>query len=352
MYLDMSDMASLLPQKLAWQRIQSEVTNLFLNRLLDESTSPVLLQEQIWRVLLYEPGSWVRDHHKPRTRFWQLLGFESIDAVQGSAIEELAARATRLLAEYQAQVSEAIDPSELSEYQRWCRVQARWLRRLCYWLDLLGSIQKHFEPPMFELNELFEYLDTRDVASAVPVVRALIPSILNSYQTLLLRNFSQLVDRFAFYRLRDASLLVQVIWNVPDWDYTDNLALVYVLLPSVDLPEKCLVYAPEPEDSVISLEMHRETIMGSETAYGAYFGRARVSLRVEDHVIEEPDAFLCRTIFPSHHPVRDQAYQLLSHEAGYLMHTDFTTPDISHRNTDEHLDWWIARHLLTQKAKQ
>jgi hypothetical protein len=60
-HLDMRELALVeqLPQKMAWERILSQVAQLFVKRCLDETTSPYILQERIWQLLTEEPaGFW------------------------------------------------------------------------------------------------------------------------------------------------------------------------------------------------------------------------------------------------------------------------------------------------------
>lgn len=354
-YVGMSDIAKRLPQKLAWDRIQSQIADLFKNRLLDESSSSALLQERIREILLYEPHWWVRECHDLRTSFRQLLGFEIIEDVYGSAIEDLAARTSHLLSEYQAQIPEDTEPTGLEGYPRWCYGQVRWLRRLYYCLELLRPLRERLEAPKFGLEEVFEYLRARDLAPAIPVVKSLIPDIRDSYCSLALRSFSRIVDQLPFYRYRDSSMLVQVMWQRPEGPFhSDYITLGYILLPSVALPGRYLVYAPEREDYATRLPLRRQTLRGFQVSRGAAFGQTSISLHVGDLYIEEPNAFLCFTRFPSHHPILNQAYQLLGQEVQYVTWGDSVKwSNVEYGNVDnDMLDWWIGRQWASRHLDQ
>lgn len=114
-------------------------------------------------------------------------------------------------------------------------------------------------------------------------------------------------------------MLVQVSANPHEGAFrSDFLTVSYALLPLTELPGKRLVYACEPKDSLPLVPTERWILGDQHMSWGARFGRTRVTLDVGDLHIDEPGAYLSITRYPSHHPMRDQIYQLIGNEAAYL----------------------------------
>lgn len=334
MYLGLHDMVEKLPQKLAWERIRSQIADLFENRLLDESSSPVLLQERIWDIL--------RQHPNVRSRLWQLLGFKTIEDVQAATVDEIMVQVYQLLCKYQQ--AEALENT----------APAQMFLRLYYWLELLRPLRTYLELPKFEVEGLFAYLRTRDLTPVVAVLESLLPDILDTYRSLTIQNFSQVADRFAFFRFSDASILVEVTRNPFGGFGSDFITLGYIVLPSVELPGKYQVYACEGKDSIAHTPLIRETLKGTVVWQGAKFGQASVSLRIGDLHIEESNAFLCFARFPSRRPVLDQVYQLLGREAQYVLGGTFSEwHGVEYGSVvNRMLDWWISRQWASRHIDQ
>lgn len=315
---------------------------------LDEASSPELLQERIWEILLHEPSLFVQG--VPNTgRFWQELGFKTIQDIQKTSIDEIIVGTQKLIEQYRDQTAKSLEPGVL----RWYEIHILQLFRLYYSLKSLRSSHTHLEPPLFTLDDLFKYHQSKDIMSAVPIMEALLPKILSSYQTLVLRNFPQLVDYLEFFSFSDANMLVEItLPSYPPPLQNDYIRLAYVVLPSSNLPKKHLVYACDEQDSVANTQIIRQNIGPWTTTtsgtQGAKFGRADISLQVGSLHIEESNALLCFTEFPSHHPVLDQVYQILGNEIHNLLggnYADWYGIE-SGKIDNEFFDQWILRQVV------
>lgn len=351
-YIGMRDMVRQIPQFLAWNRIEAQVGGLFCDRLLDESTSPGLLQERIWEMLLYEPSWWVHECTRPRATFLELLAFENVEGLEAVTIGDLLTRVYSLYQEYHREISQSNGPPDPGSYSFWCLHRCKQLRRLYYWLEMLNPLCEHLQRLRFSLDEVFDYLRVHDLEPVLTVLESLVPDILGSYRSMAESNFSELIDRLPFYTHPDASLLVEVTQN-PLGGTSDFLNVGYILLPSFGLPEGYLVYTCAGEESVAHIPLVRQTLRGTATAHGAGFGEAPISRQIGDIHVEESNAFICFSRFPSRHPVLDQVYQLLGHEVRYVLRADsheWMQLKYGHPKRDK-LDWWINREWALRRLR-
>lgn len=353
LYGSMDDIAEHFPQKLAWERIRSEIAEFVEKRFLDESSSSDLLQERIWDTLLYSPNLWFEECPPPYEKFWRLLEFENVQDIEAITIRELLARVHSLIQGYAKHIPQNIDLREMGMYSKWCVSQVKDLRRVYYWLELLQPLCQQLRQPKFKAEDLFKYLHTKDLNSVVETVQSLMSGILEAYRSLATQNFSQILDWLEFFRFSDSSIVVEVTHNPYGGYYTDYLTLCYIVLPSVKLHEKYLVYTCEGKDSIVHTPLVRQTLKGTITSYGGEFGHANISLNLDGNFINEPNAILCFTKYPSRQPILDQAYQLLAREVQYFL--SGSSGDwwhVEHRRTDkDELDRWIDRYYLRQQTQ-
>jgi hypothetical protein len=331
--LGMSTLIDQFPQKMAWKGVLSQIARLFVNRCLDETRTPELLREHIWHLLQKQPFS--TEEVPVLRKYWQVLGLQQIEDIQTMPLQELLERTRARLEQDKDQLVQIVQrrSAELQTgveptWARWYRLHIWTLRRLYYALDALYSQRHSLTLPQITTLNLFEYLRTGDLTPTVQGLEKLLPSIFNAYTSLVSQNFSRLAERLAFYRYAGASVLVELTHEpAPPGMRNDLLRIAYVLLPSVQLPTRYLVYTCEEEDSVAHVQFVDRTLQGWWTersgSQGARFGKAALSRKIGDVYIHEPEAYFCFTQFPSHYPVLDQVYQLLGNEIQSLLEGDF-----------------------------
>lgn len=348
--LGMSSLVDDLPQKMAWNSIRSQIARLFVNRCLDETASPEMMQERAWHILKEEPHIFLEG--VPITgKYWQVLGFQKIEEVQTASIDELMLRTHNQIQRYMNELVPLIQQhSNDNPGVRWYVIHIRLLRRLYYALRWLSTKRHHIELPAYTTHDFFDYLRTGDLMPVVKRIEQLLPSILEGYVSLIQKNFSQFANRLSFFRYSNATMLVEVA-REPSYPSfrNDFLRIAYVVLPTTNLPTKYLVYSSDEEGSVAHIPFIQTTIQGWTTKtsglQGARFGQAPLSLTIGDIHVEEPTAYFCFTRFPSHHPIIDQVYQLLGNELQYLLEGDFRDwydVQIGKIESDQ-LDLWIER---------
>lgn len=358
--LGMSTLVDRLPQKMAWKRVLSQIARLFVNRCLDETCAPELLQERVWRLLQKRPFS--TEGVPALGKYWQVLGLQQIEDIQITPLGDLVERTrvrlgqdkdqfVQLVQQRSAELHTESEPA----WVRWYRLHIWTLRRLYYALNILYSHGHSLTLPQVTTFNLFEYVRTGDLTPTVKSLEKLLPSIINAYTSLVSRNFSRLAERLAVYRYSGANMLVELTREPsPTGGRNDFLRIAYVLLPSVQLPTQYLVYTCEEEDSVSHVPFLERTLTGSRTersgSQGAVFGQAALSRKIEGVRIYEPEAYFCFTRFPSNYPILDQAYQLLGNEIQHLLEGDFKDwYEVRFgRIENDQLDWWIDGHLTRE----
>src|SRR5260221_4734275 len=82
---------------------------------------------------------------------------------------------------------------------RWYFTQIQQLQRLLYFLQKLQGIQSSLLIPSWNLHQLFDYLKTGDLLPTLALIRQLLPSILQSYRSLVQDNVAAFSDRLALF---------------------------------------------------------------------------------------------------------------------------------------------------------
>jgi hypothetical protein len=311
-YSDLPHQGRYLPQKVAWDHVRQAVSRVITSRMLDESSAPALLRERAWDLLTEQPIRIMVC--PPVSPFWQEMGFPVLNSVASALPKDLLERSNDLLRRF-AELASMSSP----QCARSQAILVRDALRLHHALKRLAEAGLEMEQPAFSLDEYFGNLMGKGLESARTIIETLLPTVLASYRALMDTNLSGVRNLFKFYIHSDASLLVQVSPDPhSEVRRSDYLTVSYAILPTTELPGKWLVYACEPKDSLALVPTEQWVLGNLHTSWGSRFGRAHVSLDVGERHIDEPDAYLSVTRYPSHHPVLDQVYQLIGNEAEYL----------------------------------
>lgn len=347
MHLGRDILADVVPQKLAWKDLEKQIIQLLEDRLLDETTAPLLLMDRIWEMLLYQPIIWMKeDEDKVYARFWKFLNFQDIEEVEKSPIQDIRHRTYNLIKEFQ---DKAVKPKNLDGADTTKRLYGlRLLKiyRLYYWLELLQNSALYLAPPTLSVQHLEQRKSVYDIDWVAETVKLLLPKILSSYRSLVLRNFSQFIDMFLLCRFPTIQIWVEV--NVNSFG---GFELVYSVLPSRPFIHDYHVSICEPDNCISKLKLTRKTLRGYEIR--SDFGQCRITNQVEGKFIDDPNAFIFKTSFSLDAPILDQVYQLLATE----LQIAFNSDEMSWRNAmrgspdSNRVDQWIRRHYLSQTMR-
>jgi hypothetical protein len=308
-----------LPQKLAWDKATEQVATVLAKGLLDETPSASILQERIRRVLFDEPSMWFANH-PDRSRNYEKLGLGSEEDAYSLPIGEIRQQIQAQLVECGRKALEF----EKDKSRNWWLRQYRSFYLLGYWLSALQNHQEFLLPPPLTLEEVMKSI--RNPQAAVSIIELLLPEIMASYQSIVEKNFPRLADRLALYQNRDGHLAVEITYNPSGSPWAGDFVEVrYILLPSVQLPSKHIVYACSGENSIGHTELILESAQGHLIRTTGPFGKASLSINVDGLQLEEPNAIVYRTKFPDRHPVASQVYQMVSAEMGEVLSAGWIT---------------------------
>jgi hypothetical protein len=309
-YRGMRNLVEKSPHKLAWERLQSQVADLVTGRALSEAESPLILQERIWDTLIYQPSAWLAGT-PIKQKFWLLMGFDNEQIDTPIMIEELLSRTENLLQDFFSNINSH------AETRGWYLQNFKALLRLHYWLELLIEKRQVLEPRKFASEEMFGHARSRDLSPIVGLLETLVPDILESYRSLIMSNFSPLSERFSLFNL-SSPMLIEVSRD----RHSNFLRLAYIILPSSNLSQRYVILWRRSNESIAQVPLINTTVRGTTITQEGKYGRAPISVKLDDIQLGEPNALLLITRFPSRTPILDQVYQLIGIEAKYLFGND------------------------------
>ena len=164
----------------------------------------------------------------------------------------------------------------------WYGIYIQKLQRLRFCLQKLQATQSSLLFPLWNRHQLFEYLRTGDLLPSLACIQQFFPSILQSYRSLVQSNVAAFADHLALFTHSNASFLIKVIPepSLPAF-HSNFLQITYALLPSIDLPEKYLVYTCQEQDSLMHIPFRQPTLEGHwiETSgrQGASFRQGKIA---------------------------------------------------------------------------
>lgn len=314
-------LAKALPQKVAWDMILKDVSKALKDRNLNESDSPLILQERIWDYLIYRPNVWVDGEPDAFKAYYELLGYTTPDDITEIPITTLQAEFTSLI----ASKAQGFSDANLS-----ARLRRAGLKRISEMEQLwscLVQITDHcatLEEPRFSRDNLLAVVRGRDrTHEAQKVISTLIDLVLLESKRLLRASFPNFVDRFNFYRANtDWTLLVEVAFEPT----VDQPWLLYAFLPSkLEIPDNRLVFFSRDKSewklNYLPLRLPRQ----NGVSYGGHFGKANLDFTVAGISIQEPNATVYKTKLDIVLPITSQVYQLIGVEANKIFAADWPT---------------------------
>lgn len=295
------NLARKLPQQVAWKRLLDEISILLKKGLLDESSAAAVLQERSNEVLAaYLPV--MRNMMATGTRYHHRLGFDSAEEVHTAPLEELVRRVDDLLHKLTRQ-------AEIGFRQRqfWRPFEHFYVLR--YWLAILRDSSEYLPAPRFTRREIVSTVFHPE--TAVGMFDELVPEIREAYRSIVQHNFDGLSSHFELFASIDRPILIEVTGG-----YSNPLSVRYAILKTVELDVQHLVYWGTRSSPLADQELViRETLRGGTwKSVGGKFGRAALSLTLNGRHIEEPEAVVYRTRFPSIPFITNQVYQLITAE--------------------------------------
>lgn len=307
-----SDLVNSLPQKVAWTMVVEEVTKLMSEQFLNESSTPEILQEKIYELLFRCPSIWLEG--SPRGHYWEYLGYHDEDEVYSTSLTELHDKVSDLIKSF----ASTFHKTDSESLRRWYDVCLQDLFVLRFYLEQLKHSRACLLPPRFSLDELYSYMKSHGYEQVLEHIATFLPHILESYKVMVKHNFPSLETSFPFYRHQGARLIVEI--SQPE--HTDFLHVLYLLLPSSPAQEPPQILFSTPKGSLVErAKLHVRSA-------GNLFGVGEVELEIDSKTVIEPHAIFTRTRYPSHTPITDQVYQLITNEAEHVFGPTFRRYDV------------------------
>jgi hypothetical protein len=294
------DLLRQLPQAVAWTVITEQIETLLSEQFLNESDTPRILQEKANDILLGRPTIAVQG--SPRGRYWEQLGYSSLEELYGAPIQKLLERVHELIQRF-VNAMFADGPTK-----GWYETSLRELLQLVFHLRQLAWKQIPLRPRDFDLSDLFSYLRSGSYDHTVELLQGFLPDVVETYQVLIQSNFPSLADSFLLYRHRDAQLVVEVTHAQSRFP-TDFLQVLFLALPSVESSgEVPVFFSPWAESLAEVSPLHVRS-------GGNLFATGEVQVRMTGKMISDANGIFNRVSFPSRLPVTDLVYQLIANEA-------------------------------------
>lgn len=327
-----------LPQKIAWQELETQISKALEKGLLDESSSDEIITERVQEILFHEQISWRKENSIGGARLFELLGFINHDEVYTVTIQELIERSNLLISQYTDQIKQDMEAENSRRYPLSLRMRIDYLAILKYWLNVLSKSKTKLQNPLIDTHEMFLNC-IRNPFGCMPVLLQLIPTILKAYHSIVDLNFPGLADQLMLSKHRNSFVLIEATHE----HQSDYIQLRYILFPSITSISPRVI-ATRRKESLAELPVyHKKTFWRSESwSKGGRFGETRVSREVDGELIEG-DAIIYRTRFPSRQPISDQVYQLIAVELQEFFGGGFM---VWHQSESPRIDYGLLARIL------
>ena len=308
-YLGTNKLFETLPQKYAWDIVFSNLKDLVDGRLLNESMTPIILQERIWDILL--------DHsHKDDTDSWhnylELLEYSSLQEISRTRIAHLLEKVNHYYSKTFVKKTNEQESSKAADSL--LEKHKMEIFRLNYWLELLVELGSSLELPKSSRRDMYNILkDVNKTSEAEQMVTKLVEHIFAEYKLLLQTNFPNFLERFSLYNIKDDTNILIEVWKSPSPYSSDFMYVTYAILPNVtELPANMIVVVNHGNSMSGFVPLKYEN---SETVgLGGDYGEAELDLNINGIQIREPKAILYKTKLDISIPITSQVYQLIAVE--------------------------------------
>lgn len=312
MYLGGIPGFSKFPQAASYKHLISEIGTALSHKLLDETSTPEILKERIYSILLDQPSSWVKGDDLPHDRYWKLLGYKDLQEVEEAKVADLIARTNELINRFSPHFDEHDNLHQIYIYRLKQLIPVNFALGLLNQEDHLGHLP-------YSLDSLWSHKNN-STELFVNEVKNLIPCIIRNYKLLFTQNFPYLVQYSDFYSNIEKLAIVELSRSTI---FSDYFALSYIVCPNIsgEIPVKVILATGE--QSLVE-KLNFDSLWGggysvSHDSGCGYFG---IDIKLEDVYIYEPKAWAIKTRFPSRRPILDQTYSLIAHNLKYILNPD------------------------------
>lgn len=297
------------PQRTSYKHLMRELSTALSNRLLNESSAKDLLRERIYSVLRYNPSMWIQGDDLPHERYWQLLGYDSIEEIGNTKVSSLLKQVNDLLNEFSSRLKtrDNLYPSYLHRSNDLFMV-----------LFSLGQMNpdETLGHLRYSVDDLYSYHEG-SFDSIITSLEQLLPIVIENYRMIFETNFPELISCSLLYNNIEKLVILEALRT----GHSDFPTLSYILAPSLDEAPPTKIITAFKNSSLIE-KLHYRSLHGGGYSIGGNVGYFELDTEIDDVHIQEPEALVIRTRYPSRTPVLDQVYSLISNELKYIFNAD------------------------------
>ncbi len=324
------------PSLAAYNFFIKELSKNISNKCLSEEKLQDFMHERAYELLANHPSIWVEnDIFPPKKRYYELFGFETLDHLQVTKIEDIIVQTKKHLNTLSSELNEpgkkGIKTMRFND-----------LVSLLFALKALPT-DSTLRAPKIKLDDLFKYLHKQNVEEAVPVVESLYKEIIKNFQALFDENFKNLRSFSPAYKNLDKLSFIEITW--PDNHFhTDYLTLSYGFSEKELSIKEPIIYTTDYSSSKTT-ELQTETLFGTSRFRSDEGAGYLILDKNAFDFLDEPTRFwVNKTSFPSIQPIQNQVYKLINNELKFLL-----KPNIFNWNSN-HISDSAVNGLYVQKC--
>lgn len=301
------------PQKASFKHLIREISSSLADRLLGESGVRDILHERVYSILSDNPSIWVQGDDLPRECYWKMLGYNTLEDLGNAKISELSNQINDLLNKFSFKLK-----TRDSLYPSYFHRSGELFSTLFALSQMTGDeTLGHLK---YSRDDLWKfYRDGFD--HIVYDLYQLIPIIIDNYKLLFEANFPSLINHSQFYKNIEKLAIVEVMRS----SHSDFPSLSYIVTPNMERVPPVKIITAFPNTSLIQrLNFKSFQRKGYSQGRGdsgcGYFG---LNLDIDGVHLNDPEAWVIQTRYPSRTPILDQVYSLISHELRHILGADY-----------------------------
>lgn len=302
------------PQKASFNHLIREVSTSLSSRLLDETSTRDLLQERVYSILSDNPSIWVQGDDLPHERYWKILGYSNIEDFGNAKISDLSKQVVDLLNKFSSKLKTR-DNLYPSYFHR-----SNELFSVLFTLSQMKGDETlgHLK---YSRDDLWRF-HSEGFDTIINDLYRLIPIIIDNYKLLFAANFPSLIGYSQFHKNLEKLVIVEV-------ERTSGFpALSYIVTPNVEKVFPTKIITAFRNNSLIK-RLNFNSLYGEGYSQGggdSGCGYFRLNADIDGMHLDDPEAWVIQTQYPSRTPILDQVYSLISHELKYIFNA-------------RHMDW-------------
>jgi hypothetical protein len=297
------------PQRTSYKHLMRELSTALSNRLLNESSAKDLLRERIYSVLRYSPSMWVQGDDLPHERYWQILGYNSIEEIGYTKVSSLLIQINDLLIKFSSKLKtrDNLYPSYMHRSNDLFMVLFSLMQMNPD--DTLGHLK-------YSADDLYSYHEG-NFDSIITSLEQLLHIVVDSYKIIFEANFPELTAFSLLYNNIEKLVILEALRT----GHSDFPTLSYIIAPSLEKVPPTKIVTAFKNSSVIE-KLHFKSLHGGGYSMGGGFGYFELDIEIDDFHLQESEAWAIRTRYPSRTPVLDQVYSLIANEFEYFFNAD------------------------------